>query len=62
MSEILQLRPGDWRTIPNLVTLLRLLLILPICGFIISDEQPVPWCWRPFLAPPTGSTASWRGT
>lgn len=41
MSEILQLRPGDWRTIPNLVTLLRLLLILPICGFIISGGQPV---------------------
>lgn len=34
-------RKHDWATIPNAITVLRFLLVIPICGYLISDTRPV---------------------
>lgn len=33
-------RQNDWATIPNAVTVLRFLLVVPICSYLISDSRP----------------------
>ena len=31
----------DWATIPNAITVLRFLLVVPICYYLLTDSAPV---------------------
>lgn len=39
--ETRAVRKHEWATIPNAITIIRFLLVLPIVGFLVADTEPV---------------------
>lgn len=50
----MQLETSDWRTLPNAITLLRLLLLAPVCVLVFLHPPGDPW--------PTILLVLWAGT